>query len=132
MATNGKNYSTLDAGALGSLGQESRAELGDKLGLSGCEISVNRVPAGKGQTFTHTHKLNEEVYIVIAGSGLFRVDDDVFSVHEGSFIRVAPAGQRTLKAGDEGMTYLCIQAEQGSLTQRTQGDGEIGQTDVVW
>ena len=73
--------------------------------------------------FVHTHKLNEEVYIVLSGSGTFMVDDDQFDVKEGDVVRVDPAGKRALKAGDDGMTYICIQAQAGSLTQATMDDG---------
>jgi uncharacterized cupin superfamily protein len=43
--------------------------IGKELGLTGCEVSLNRLPAGKGMPFVHTHKKNEELYIVLRGSG---------------------------------------------------------------
>jgi hypothetical protein len=51
------------------------------------------------------------------------VDGEEFPIQEGSLIRVAPAGERALSAGDEDMYYICIQAEEGSLTGATREDG---------
>ena len=101
-------------------------------GLTGCELSFNSTPAGGFVPFVHSHKLNEEVYIVLRGGGTFLVDGEEFQVQEGSVVRVAPAGERAIKAGDEGMTHICIQAQAGSLTQATNDDGVISETKAPW
>lgn len=118
-----KNYGTMNIGAYARLGEKGRVMAEEALGLTGCEISFNSLPAGQVSPFYHTHKLNEEVYIVISGSGTFEVDDDVFPISEGSVIRVAPEGKRAINSGDQGLVYLCIQAQQNSLTQATHDDG---------
>lgn len=51
------------------------------------------------------------------------MDGDEFPIQEGSLIRVAPAGERAFKAGSEDMYFICIQAEEGSLSQATLEDG---------
>jgi uncharacterized cupin superfamily protein len=127
-----KNYNMTEIGAYAQFGEKGRLMLGELLGLTGCEISVNSYPAGKSSEFTHTHKLNEEVYIVISGSGQFKVDEDVFPIREGSIVRVAPAGRRAIRAGDDGLVYLCVQAEHNSLTQSTRDDGVAQQGPVSW
>lgn len=118
------NYGIMSIGTFGGdLVEKGRVMAGETLGLTGCEISFNATPANGFVPFVHTHKLNEEVYIVLSGSGTFMVDDDQFDVKEGDVVRVDPAGKRALKAGDDGMTYICIQAQAGSLTQATMDDG---------
>jgi hypothetical protein len=57
--------------------------LGKPLGLTGCEVSLNRLPAGKGMSFVHAHKRNEEVYIVLRGKGIFYIDGEEFPIEEG-------------------------------------------------
>ena len=101
-------------------------------GLTGCEISFNATPAGGFAPFVHAHKLNEEVYIIVSGGGTFMVDGEEFSVKEGDVVRVDPAGKRACKAGDEGMTYICIQAQAGSLTQATMDDGVMCDSKASW
>ncbi|MDL2318426.1 cupin domain-containing protein [Eubacteriales bacterium OttesenSCG-928-A19] len=125
MATGEKNYSMMHVDTFARLGEASRIETGEELGLTGCAVSVNSLPAGQVSAFLHTHKLNEEVYIVINGDGTFKVDGDEFPIKAGSLVRVAPAGQRGINAGDAGLVYLCIQAQEGSLTQHSHADGVI-------
>ena len=115
MSNNQKNYSITNIGALSGLSDKKRVMFRDELGLSGCEISANSLAAGQSIPFVHTHKQNEEVYIILQGSGTFMVDDDEFTIQEGSFIKVAPAGKRVLAAGETELIYLCIQTQQGSL-----------------
>lgn len=105
------------------MGFHGKYFIGKELGLTGCEVSLNRLPAGKGMPFVHSHKKNEELYIVLRGNGIFFVDGDEFPVQEGSLIRVATAGERAFKAGSEDMYFICIQAEEGSLSQATLVDG---------
>lgn len=133
-----KNYSVFNIGDFAALGEKEsggakgRLMLGDVLGLTGCEISANSIPSGISVPFTHSHKMNEEVYIVVSGSGMFHVDGEEFPVREGSAIRVAPEGVRTLKAGEETLVYICIQAQKGSLTQATMEDGVICKEKASW
>lgn len=128
----GKNVSVMNIGAFAELGKAGRVMAGETLGLTGCEISVNYAPPRGGAPFVHSHKLNEEVYIIVSGKGVFMVDGEEFDVQEGSIVRVAPAGERALRAGDEPMAYVCIQAQAGSLTQATHDDGVITETKASW
>lgn len=138
MASNGKNYSTFNMGAFADLagkeidGAKGRIMLGSALGMTGCEISVNSTPAGTFTPFVHSHKKNEEVYIVLKGKGSFHVDGEEFPIEEGSIIRVAPDGKRAIKAGNETLTFICIQAQKGSLTQATMDDGIINEEKASW
>lgn len=130
MMADQKNYQVTEIGTFASFDEKGRMELGDTLGLTGCEISVNSMPAGKSSPFFHKHKLNEEIYVVISGSGVFYLDQDEVMLQEGSVVCVAPAADRALKAGNEGLKYLCIQAQQNSLTQKTMDDGVLTDTKI--
>ena len=105
----------------------------DMLDLSGSELSVNALPAGISVPFTHWHKRNEEVYVVLSGTGQFYVDGEEFAVAQGSVIRVSPAGVRCLKADAASpLLYLCIQTEANSLVQATENDGVIAASKPSW
>jgi mannose-6-phosphate isomerase-like protein (cupin superfamily) len=82
--------------------------------------------------FVHTHKKNEELYIVLRGSGTFYVDGVEFPIQEGSLIRVGLDGERAWKAGEEDLYFICVQAEVGSLTQSTIEDGVRPTTKASW
>lgn len=138
MTVQSKNYSVNHIGSLENIltrelnGIYGKYFIRNELGLTGCEASLNCIPAGKGVPFVHAHKKNEELYIVLRGSGIFYVDGEEFPIQEGSLIRVAPAGERALMAGSSDMYYICIQAEAGSLTQATLEDGIKVATKLSW
>lgn len=138
MTIQGKNFASLNTGPLASLldrdfrGVRGKYFVGEELGLTGCEVSLNRFPAGTSTPFVHAHKKNEELYIIIGGNGIFFVDGEEFPVQEGSLVRVAPAGERAWKAGNEDLYFICIQAQEGSLTQATLQDGMRLQTRASW
>ena len=100
------------------------ADIGSFDAVSGCEISVNKMEAGSKAPFAHKHKENEELWIVLNGKGSITVDGKEFPVKEGSVIKIAPAGARTVSA-DTDLEFLCIQTKANSLTGCTLSDAEI-------
>jgi mannose-6-phosphate isomerase-like protein (cupin superfamily) len=130
MNTTGKNY---QATSVGDIQAKGRVTLHNELALTGSEVSINELPPGVSVPFVHSHKRNEEVYIVVKGKGRFYVDGDEFEVAEGSVIRVDPAGQRCITADSQTpIRYVCIQTEAKSLVQFTEGDGVILETKPSW
>lgn len=125
-----KNYSFLETGKVSEWG--NKAFFKDQMGFTGMEFSLNTIPAGKGNDFVHSHKQNEEMYLVLSGNGIFYVDGEEFPVQEGSVVRVAPQAERAIAAGDEAIVYICVQATADSLTQYTMTDGVIVDTKASW
>jgi len=138
MNTSGKNHALLRSGPLASLaereigGFKGKLFLGAELGLTGCEASLNMVPAGTGSPFLHTHKRNEELYIVVGGNGRFYVDGEEIAVGEGSCLRIAPDGVRGWCAGDRDLYFLCVQTDAGSLRQATRDGGRLVRDKASW
>ncbi len=125
-----KNYTITELGPMESI---SRVMLKDTLGLTGAEISANRLPAGYASPFAHSHKRNEEIYLFMAGKGLFWLDGTIVKVSEGSVVRVSPGCVRCIKAGDhEPLSYFCIQVDEGSLVQATREDGIRSDVKPQW
>lgn len=105
---------------------EGKQFVKDATGATSCEISFGTLPTGAAVPFFHCHKANEENYIILSGAGKFQVDDQVFDVTEGSVIRVSTDCDRNLKCTSESpMTYICIQATEGSLGACTADDAVI-------
>ena len=121
---NGEKFSHASVGSLH--GFEGKQFVKDATGASSCEISFGTLPTGAAVPFFHSHKENEENYIILSGAGKFQVNDDVFDVAEGSVIRVATNCDRNLKCTSaEPMSYICIQAKEGSLGGYTMTGAEI-------
>lgn len=130
MNKTGRNY---QATAVGNIQAKGRITLHNELALTGSEISINELPPGASVPFVHSHKRNEEVYLVIQGKGRFYVDGEEFEVAEGSVIRVDPAGQRCIAADSQTpIRYICIQTEAKSLVQFTEGDGLLSEAKPTW
>jgi mannose-6-phosphate isomerase-like protein (cupin superfamily) len=56
----------------------------------------------------HRHHEQEEVYVVVAGSGRAKLDDEVIEIDTWDVVRVAPAVIRSFEAGPDGMDVICI------------------------
>lgn len=121
---NGERFSHVTVGSL--RGFEGKQFVKDASGATSCEISFGTLPSGAAVPFFHSHKENEENYIILSGAGKFQVNDEVFDIAEGSVIRVSTNCDRNLKCTSaEPMTYICIQAKEGSLGAYTMTDADI-------
>jgi len=139
------HYSAIDLGNLNDLMDyalihpvnkrliEGKVFLKDATKATGTEISFNSLPPQSEQPYFHIHRKNEETYIIIKGFGFFQVDDDCFSIKEGSVIRVAPQGKRGIRnSSDERMIYMVIQSKENSLEEYTTADGERVPFEPKW
>jgi len=141
----GKNYSYSNTGALSELDQHTfhitpgdegipgKLFLHDPLELSAMEVSLNKLPAGAGMPFYHTHTEQEELYVFVGGKGQFQIDGDTFDITEGSVVCVRPEGVRTWRNNStEDLYYVVVQAKSGSLSGRTIKDAAVLDQAVVW
>lgn len=81
-------------------------------------LSFHRIRPGRRQPFGHRHDEAEEVYVIVRGSGLLKLDDEVIEVETLDAIRVAPDVTRAFEAGDEGLEVI-------AFGPHHEGDGEI-------
>jgi mannose-6-phosphate isomerase-like protein (cupin superfamily) len=56
----------------------------------------------------HHHREQEEAYVVIAGSGRMKLDDEIRELRQWDVIRVAPKVVRALESGAEGLDIIAI------------------------
>jgi quercetin dioxygenase-like cupin family protein len=75
-------------------------------------------PGAEGREHDETDSGQEEVSVVIRGSGHWRVDGADVAVRTGSFIRFDPDTRRGAVAGPEGMTFISVGARPGSYEPR--------------
>lgn len=112
---------------------EGKVFLKDLTGATGTEISLNVIPPKTEVPYFHTHFENEETYIIMKGSGDFQVDDDCFSIKEGSVIRVTTQASRGLRNSSlEPMIYLVVQSKERSLGCYSSADGERTDFNPKW
>ena len=75
-------------------------------------------PDAEGKAHDETSSGQEEVTVVIEGSGIWRVDGEEVPVRRGTFIRFDPETTRQPIAGGDGMTFIAIGARRGSYEPR--------------
>lgn len=81
--------------------------LGDAAGSVGVGLNRVRVAPGKLPTPPHSHGASEEVFYVLAGSGLAWQDGEVHAVRPGDcVIHRADHFEHTFVAGPDGLDYL--------------------------
>jgi quercetin dioxygenase-like cupin family protein len=58
--------------------------------------------------FGHRHGVQEEVYVVVAGSGRAKLEDEIIEIGLWDVVRVAPQVTRAFEAGPDGMELICV------------------------
>jgi mannose-6-phosphate isomerase-like protein (cupin superfamily) len=81
-----------------------------ELGLGESGVSLQRLAPGAGQPFGHRHKRQEELYVVVDGSGRVQLDDEVVELGPWDAVRVAPEVSRSFAAGPDGLEFLAFGA----------------------
>jgi len=66
------------------------------MGCKGVGFSFVRYKPGEGATYVHRHKVQEEVFITLKGTGSIILDGKRISMPEGTIVRVAPRVYRAL------------------------------------
>ena len=83
--------------------------LTDRLGVAGFRINqLELAPGEEGLEHDHIESHQEEVYAVVAGSGVLRTGGDEIPLRAGHFVRLAPDVRRQMVAGDNGLTWIGI------------------------
>ena len=78
---------------------------GETLGLSLFTLEPNfRIPFG------HKHESQEEVYVIVSGSGRIKVGDEVVDVAQWDAIRFDKDTMRNVEAGPDGIEYVAFGA----------------------
>ncbi|HEU5361756.1 MAG TPA: cupin domain-containing protein [Gaiellaceae bacterium] len=93
----------------------------EALQLERSGLSYQRVPPGYRFPYGHTHKRQEEVYVVVRGSGRMKVDDEVVELREWDAVRVPPGMWRGYEAGPEGLEMLVVAAPSEAQREDVEG-----------
>jgi mannose-6-phosphate isomerase-like protein (cupin superfamily) len=88
-------------------------------------VSLFRYAPGTRQETGHRHRVQEEAYVVVAGSGRVLVDGKVLALGQWDVVRVEPECPRAFEAGPDGMDIVAIGGPKPE-----GGDGE--RAEVSW
>jgi mannose-6-phosphate isomerase-like protein (cupin superfamily) len=80
------------------------------LGSEIVAVSRETLAPGFRVPFGHMHRDQEEIYVVLRGSGRIKIEDEVLDLAEGDIVRLGPGVWRCTEAGSDGLQYLAVGA----------------------
>ena len=97
-----------------------------ELDLEQSGVSYQKLASGYRIPFGHTHAEQEEVYVVVAGSGRLKIGDELVEVGQLDAVRVAPGAWRAFEAGPDGLELLAFGSRRGMAPDANDGEMEQG------
>jgi len=94
------------------------------LGLERSGLTYQRVPPGCRFPYGHTHRTQEEVYVVVGGGGRMKLDDEIVELKQWDAVRVPPGTWRGYEAGPEGLEMIVTGAPHLGASPRDDVEGE--------
>jgi mannose-6-phosphate isomerase-like protein (cupin superfamily) len=83
-------------------------------------ISLVRLGPGYRVPFGHSHKTQEEIYVLVKGNARIKIEDDIVEMEPMTAVRVDPGAMRGLEAGSGGADLIAIGAPKTG-----PGDGDV-------
>jgi hypothetical protein len=93
----------------------------EPLGCEGSGVSYQRLAPNFRIPFAHNHGDQEEIYVLVSGSGRIKLDDDVVELKQWDAVRISKETMRNLEAGPDGAELLAFGAGEGGDTEMTPG-----------
>ena len=98
-----------DVAAKFGMGEMGEARfLRTALGAARIGLADYRVKPGRRAGFGHRHRQAEEMYVVLAGSGRFKLDDEIVEVAARDVLYCPPSVMREWEAGPDGLHMLAF------------------------
>jgi quercetin dioxygenase-like cupin family protein len=94
------------------------------LELEQCGLSYQRIPPDYRFPYGHTHEEQEEVYVVVRGSGRMKLDDEIVEVKEWDVVRIPPGTWRGYEGGPQGLEILVFGAPNLGENPREDVEGQ--------
>ena len=91
------------------------------LGLAGGGFSYQKLAPNFRAPSAHRHRTHEEVYVVVAGSGRVKAEDEVRDLRQWDAIRFPPETARAFEAGPDGLELIVIGFGEGGDAEMLEG-----------
>ena len=93
------------------------------LGLEHSGLGYQRIPPGYRFPYGHTHERQEELYVVVGGSGRMKLDEEIVELEQWDAVRVPPGVWRGYEAGPDGLEILVVGAPNLGANPREDVEG---------
>ena len=90
------------------------------LDMEGGGISYQRLVPNFRGPFGHRHTTQEEVYVIVSGSGRIKLEDEVRDLRQWDVLRVEPTVARAFESGPDGLELIAIGFGEGGEAEMLQ------------
>lgn len=80
------------------------------LGCENCGVTYLRLAPGFRMPFGHTHKVQEEVYVLVSGGARIKIGDEIHDLEPWTAVRLSKDAMRAVEAGPEGAEFVLLGA----------------------
>lgn len=86
--------------------------IGPSVGARRLGYNITAVPPGKRAFPFHNHRVNEEMFFILAGTGEIRIGPDAYELREGDIVACPAGGAETahqiINTGDSELRFLAV------------------------
>jgi uncharacterized cupin superfamily protein len=119
--------------ATGAAAERYDARMGwiaPRIGAQKLGYNVTAVPPGKRAFPFHNHRVNEEMFFILEGSGEVRIGEAVFPIRAGDVIACPPGGKETahqiVNSGTAELKYLAVSTKLSPDIAEYPDSGKFG------
>jgi uncharacterized cupin superfamily protein len=106
------------------------APISARLGARKLGYNVTAVAPGKRAFPFHNHRVNEEMFFVLQGTGEIRIGGNAYSIRAGDIIACPPGGKETahqiVNTGAEELRYLAVSTKLSPEIAEYPDSGKFG------
>jgi len=120
-------------GPTGETAERFEARMGRismQIGARKLGYNITAVPPGKRAFPLHCHRVNEEMFFIIEGSGEVRIGQERYPIRAGDVIACPPGGpekaHQIINTGDAEMRYLAVSTKESPEICEYPDTGKVG------
>ena len=106
------------------------AAIARRIGAQKLGYNVTAVPPGKRAFPFHNHRVNEEMFLVLEGSGEVRIGAEAYPIRKGDIIACPPGGKETahqiVNTGSAELRYLAVSTKLSPEIAEYPDSGKFG------
>jgi uncharacterized cupin superfamily protein len=104
--------------------------IGARVGAKQLGYNITAVPPGKRAFPFHSHRVNEEMFFVLHGTGEVRIGNDIYPLRSGDVIACPAGGIETahqiVNTGQEELRYLAVSTQRAPEVWEYPDSGKFG------
>lgn len=104
--------------------------IGPRIGAQKLGYNITAVPPGKRAFPAHNHRVNEEMFFILEGTGEVRIGAETFPIRQGDFIASPPGGpelaHQIVNTGTTELRYLAVSTKMSPELVEYPDSGKFG------